>query len=83
MSDRILGVTLKQLRFVERVIGMSGGPAVRGALEGRLINVLITDFGRASDLLAQVHKETRFFQKNLVSETLPSRLPRTCDSRRS
>jgi DNA-binding transcriptional regulator LsrR (DeoR family) len=55
MSDRILGVTPKQLKIVERFIGVSGGPAVRGALEGRLINVLITDFGRASDLLAQVH----------------------------
>jgi hypothetical protein len=30
MSDRILGVTLKQLRFVERFIGMSGGPAACG-----------------------------------------------------
>jgi len=55
MSDRILGVMPKQLKIVERFIGVSGGPAVRGALEGRLINVLITDFGTASDLLAQVH----------------------------
>ena len=52
MSDRILGITLKQLRFVERVIGVSGGPAVRGALEGRLITVLITDFVAVGDLLA-------------------------------
>jgi hypothetical protein len=83
MSDRILGVAPKQLKIVERFIGVSGGPAVRGALEGRLINVLITDFGTASNLLAQVHKETRFFQKNLVSETLPGGLPRPCDGRRS
>ncbi len=55
MCDRILGITLEQLKCVERIIGVSGGPekrqAVRGALEGRLINVLITDFGTASDLL--------------------------------
>jgi DNA-binding transcriptional regulator LsrR (DeoR family) len=55
MSDRILGVTPKQLKIVERFIGVSGGPAVRGAPQGRLINVLIADFGRASDLLAQMH----------------------------
>jgi DNA-binding transcriptional regulator LsrR (DeoR family) len=56
ICDRILGVTIEQLKRVERVIGVSGGPekrqAVRGALEGRLINVLITDFGAASHLLA-------------------------------
>jgi len=55
MSDRILGIKLETLKCVERVVGVSGGPekrqAVRGALEGRLINVLITDFATASDLL--------------------------------
>jgi DNA-binding transcriptional regulator LsrR (DeoR family) len=54
MSDRITGDRLAQLTFVERFIGVSGGPAVCGTLECRLINVLITDFGTASGLLAQV-----------------------------
>jgi DNA-binding transcriptional regulator LsrR (DeoR family) len=56
LGERILGITLEQLEGIERVIGVSGGPekrqAVRGALEGRLIDVLITDFMTASDLMA-------------------------------
>jgi DNA-binding transcriptional regulator LsrR (DeoR family) len=55
MSDRIFSARLKQWKFVEWFTGVSGGPSVHGALEGRLINVLITDFGTASDLLAQAH----------------------------
>lgn len=57
MCDRILGITIEQLKGIERVVGVSGGPekrqAVLGALEGRLIHVLITDFMTAGDLLAQ------------------------------
>jgi deoxyribonucleoside regulator len=54
ICDRILGITVQQLKCVERVVGVSGGPekrrAVRGALEGGLINVLITDYMTASTL---------------------------------
>jgi DNA-binding transcriptional regulator LsrR (DeoR family) len=54
MSKLVMGISPSKLSFVERFIGVSGVLATRGALEGRLINVLITDFGTASGLLAQV-----------------------------
>ena len=47
IEDRIIGITLDQLKRTPRVVGVSGGPnklaAINGALRGGLINVLITD----------------------------------------
>lgn len=44
---RVIGITLAQLRDVSRVVGVAGGPrklrAIRAAIRGGLINVLITD----------------------------------------
>jgi DNA-binding transcriptional regulator LsrR (DeoR family) len=55
IDDRVIGITLEQLRQVTRVIGVSGGPeklqALQGALNGQLINVLITDHISAQKLL--------------------------------
>jgi len=55
-EDRLLGITLDQLGEVERVVGVAGGPqktdAIRGALRGRLVDVLITDRGTAEGLVA-------------------------------
>ncbi len=55
INDRIIGVTIEQLRRTPRVVGVSGGPAklpaLRGALAGGLINVLITDSRTAERLL--------------------------------
>jgi len=47
LADRVTGMNLEQLQQVERVVGVAGGArkvaAIRGALEGGLINTLITD----------------------------------------
>jgi DNA-binding transcriptional regulator LsrR (DeoR family) len=47
MNDRIVGITLDELRRIERVIGVAGGrdkfEVIRGALRGKLITTLVTD----------------------------------------
>jgi DNA-binding transcriptional regulator LsrR (DeoR family) len=56
VDKRVIGVTLDQLRNVDRCVGIAGGPrkyeAIRGALLGGLINVLITDHLTAERLVA-------------------------------
>jgi DNA-binding transcriptional regulator LsrR (DeoR family) len=55
-NDRVIGMDLDQLRRVRRCVGVAGGQrklaAIRGALQGHLINVLITDLYTAQSLLA-------------------------------
>jgi DNA-binding transcriptional regulator LsrR (DeoR family) len=55
INDRIIGMTLEQLKRTPRVVGVSGGPekteAIRAALTGGLIHVLITDSATATRLL--------------------------------
>ncbi|HDQ70774.1 MAG TPA: sugar-binding transcriptional regulator, partial [Chloroflexi bacterium] len=47
LAERVTGMDHEQLRRVKRVVGIAGGArkfdAIRGALNGKLINVLITD----------------------------------------
>lgn len=47
INERIVGLTLDELKKIPRVVGVAGGSAkhkaVRAALEARLINVLVTD----------------------------------------
>lgn len=47
VHDRVVGMTLEELRAVPRVIGAAGGlrktAAIAGALRGKLIDVLVTD----------------------------------------
>jgi DNA-binding transcriptional regulator LsrR (DeoR family) len=47
IDDRVIGMTLEGLRRVKRVVAVAGGhrklAAIRGALEGGWMNVLITD----------------------------------------
>jgi DNA-binding transcriptional regulator LsrR (DeoR family) len=56
LNDRVISMELEQLRAVRRVVGVAGGRrklhAIRGALAGRLVKVLITDVGTAERLLA-------------------------------
>jgi len=56
LNDRVVGMTLEQLRSVPRTVGIAGGKAkleaVRGALEGRLITTVITDRFTAERLLS-------------------------------
>ena len=55
-GERVIVLQLEHLRRVPRAVGVAGGEekvdAIRGALEGRLINVLITDRFTAERLLA-------------------------------
>jgi DNA-binding transcriptional regulator LsrR (DeoR family) len=57
VDERVIGVTLDQLKRVDRCVGIAGGPrkyeAVRGALLGGLVNVLITDHVTAERLVAE------------------------------
>jgi hypothetical protein len=55
LDKRVISIELEQLRSVPRVIGVAGGhrktAAIRGALVGRWVNVLITDHETAVRLL--------------------------------
>jgi DNA-binding transcriptional regulator LsrR (DeoR family) len=55
VERRVIGVTLDQLRDVDRCVGIAGGErkfeAIQGALRGGWINVLITDRTTAERLL--------------------------------
>ena len=56
VDRRVIGVTLEQLRNVDRSVGVAGGErkyeAIRGAVVGNWINVLVTDHLTAERLLA-------------------------------
>lgn len=56
LDERVIGVTLPQLRLVKRTIGIAGArrkfEAILGALRGRWVNVLITDRLTAERLVA-------------------------------
>jgi DNA-binding transcriptional regulator LsrR (DeoR family) len=56
LNDRVVGIELEQLRKVKRSVGIAGGKqkitAIRGALRGGFINVLITDLLTAEQLAA-------------------------------
>jgi DNA-binding transcriptional regulator LsrR (DeoR family) len=55
LDNRVIGMPLEQLQQVRRSVGIAGGKrkleAIRGALRGRLINVLITDRRTAERLV--------------------------------
>lgn len=55
LNDLVIGITLEQIRAVDTVVGMAGGPqkmgAIQGALNGKYIDVLVTDQQTANDLL--------------------------------
>lgn len=55
LDERVISIDLPRLRRVDRVVGIAGGlrktVAVRGALRGGLVNVLITDCATAERLL--------------------------------
>ena len=47
IDERVIGISLEELKNIDKVIGIAGGPAkvdaVRAALRGKFINHLITD----------------------------------------
>ena len=55
LNDRVVSMELEQLKEVDRAIGIAGGSrkfaAIRGALRGGLINILITDSCTAEKLV--------------------------------
>jgi DNA-binding transcriptional regulator LsrR (DeoR family) len=57
VDRRVIGVSLEQLRATDRSVGIAGGArkyeAIRGALKGGWINVLITDSATAERLLGE------------------------------
>jgi DNA-binding transcriptional regulator LsrR (DeoR family) len=63
VNDRIIGLDLEQLKRIPRVIGVAGGPGkyevVRAALQGHLIDVLITDDTIAEQLLQDARRNAR------------------------
>lgn len=56
LNDRVIGMELEQLRKVKRSVGIAGGQrkitAIRGAVRGGFVNVLITDLSTAQALVA-------------------------------
>jgi DNA-binding transcriptional regulator LsrR (DeoR family) len=57
IDERIIGLDLEQFKKIKRVIGVAGGDskyeAIRAALRGKLIDVLVTDDRTAARLLEE------------------------------
>lgn len=55
LDQRVIGLTLDEIRQINRVVGVAGGSAkykaIRGALEGGFLKVLVTDHVTAQRLL--------------------------------
>jgi DNA-binding transcriptional regulator LsrR (DeoR family) len=55
LDERVLGMTLRELAQVDRVIALAGGKfktrAIHGALKSKVINLLITDKFTAQRLI--------------------------------
>jgi DNA-binding transcriptional regulator LsrR (DeoR family) len=56
LHERVIGLTLDEMRKIPRVIGVAGGAskrkAIRAALDARLIRGLVTDQVTAAHMLA-------------------------------
>lgn len=63
LEDRVLGISVDQLRRTPRVVGVAGGPskveAILAALRADLLDVLITDFETAEALLKPAGRAKR------------------------
>jgi DNA-binding transcriptional regulator LsrR (DeoR family) len=59
IDERIIGLTIGQIRNIPRVIGIAGGTAkhkmIGAALRGKILDVLVTDLSTAEALLADEH----------------------------
>ena len=57
INERVLGLTLEQIKKIPRAIGVAGGPdkfkSIHAALKGKLINVLVTDIFTANRLMEE------------------------------
>lgn len=56
LKDLVIGISMEEMKEVDTVVGIAGGPlktdVIRGALEGGLIDVLITDHKTVKSLLS-------------------------------
>ena len=56
VEDRVLAVTLQDLRRIPLVVGLASGkekaPGILGAVRGRVVDVLVCDAGAARAVLA-------------------------------
>ena len=73
LDSRVIGLTLEEIKRIGHVVGIAGGvakfKAIRAALEGKLIDVLITDDVTAERLL----KASRSDKRSARSSTACSR----------
>lgn len=55
LDERVIGLTLEEIRHIHQVVGVAGGAAkvraIHGALVGNLVDVLVTDHVTAQKLL--------------------------------
>jgi DNA-binding transcriptional regulator LsrR (DeoR family) len=55
LDERVIGLTLAEIREIPQVIGVAGGAAkvqaIRGALQGKLIDILVTDHRTVEQIL--------------------------------
>lgn len=55
LDERVIGLTLEEIRQIQTVVGVAGGKeklqAIRGALQGKLLDVLVTDQVTAGQLV--------------------------------
>ena len=62
LTDRVIGISLAQMKRAKRVVALAGGKrkleAILGALNGRWINVLITDHATAKAVLDASSEES-------------------------
>jgi DNA-binding transcriptional regulator LsrR (DeoR family) len=63
LNERVIAIELADLKRIDRVVGIAGGrrklAAIRGALRGRLIDVLITDRSTAERLVRTAAAQAR------------------------
>lgn len=73
LDNRVIGLTLEEIRKIDHVVGVAGGAekfrAIRAALQGKLVDVLVTDHMTA--------------QRLLQAESSSSRSPKTKSSKAS
>jgi DNA-binding transcriptional regulator LsrR (DeoR family) len=70
LNERVIAIELSELKRVDRVVGIAGGrrkfAAIRGALRGRRINVLITDRSTAERLAKSASADARLNRESVV-----------------
>jgi len=63
IDERVIGITLEELKRIKQVVGVAGGPhkakVIRAALVGKLVNVLITDHVCAKQILQDENERQR------------------------